>query len=138
MRFRRVFAALLAVVGGIALATPAVAVDDPPAPRLTCRYEYTVVNAWQGGYQVKLKVTNLGPERAAPWYVNFELDGPGIIAYLWGGSFTQLSVHVRVNAPSWNRDLYTGQYAEIEFAVNHNGSPLPLTGVSLNAVRCAA
>src|SRR4051794_39461694 len=89
-----VAAALLAAAASLAT-TPAEAL----AP-IACRYAYTVIARWPGGFQAEMAVTT--PGRLTGWTVTWDFAGTERVTSGWNGIFSQSGQHVTVTNPPWH------------------------------------
>ncbi|ONI92114.1 hypothetical protein ALI22I_05745 [Saccharothrix sp. ALI-22-I] len=127
------------MAGVIALITTAAAAsasDTRSSAQAACRFEYTVTN-FAGGFGALLTVTNIGPDPANGWWVEFDLAPGAVIQSTYGGKFLSYSGHIQVNAPDWLPNLAPGRYANIGFnGRNANITGVAVSNVTLNDVPC--
>lgn len=145
MRPRHAFAALvLAVVGTLAPAAVASASAPangysrtPAAPTaVSCEFELTMVS-WATGFNGSLKVANSGSTAANNWWIEFDLSAGASLTNGWNGTFQQSDRHVRVDAPSWLRDLPPGSYANPQFTGEYSAANgVALSNITLNGITC--
>jgi cellulase/cellobiase CelA1 len=147
MQPRRAFAVvLLAAAGMIGSALPAVAASvpgngyshTPPAvTAVSCQFELTMVS-WATGFNGSLKVANTGSSTANNWWIEFDLSAGADLTNGWNGTFQQINSHVRVDAPSWQRDLLPGHYANPQFTGEYSSTNgVSLSNIKLNGVTCS-
>ncbi len=129
-RRRTVVAALAAVglvavglvtgvlIGGAGSPPTTTATDRPPtahtrgipAPRTThspvgCVADYSLVNAWQGGYQAQVTVSNPGQATLAGWTVTLELPDGQTITQVWNGRLSQRGTSATIANLSYNAEM---------------------------------
>jgi hypothetical protein len=80
---------------------PAPAVP-PPAADLSCTADYSLVNAWQGGYQAQVTVTNPGNAPVAGWSVTLDLPDGQTITNVWNGRLSHDGTSATVANVSYN------------------------------------
>ncbi|HTF97228.1 MAG TPA: DUF1592 domain-containing protein [Cellvibrio sp.] len=98
-----------------------------------CSVNYTAVNSWGSGAQIKTTITNTGAAKTS-WELCWTYSGNDIIANLWDGTFTQTGKNVCVKNAGYNGNLPVNGTASFGFTVNNLGtSP---TAFTLNGVAC--
>ena len=121
-------AALLAVVGSVALAGTADAAAG-------CRVDYTVAAQWPGGFTADVRVTNLGDPVTA-WDLRFTLPAGQAVAQLWNGTVTQTGTVVSVRNAPYNGALPTDGTVSFGFNGTFTRSNPAPTSFTLNGVAC--
>ncbi|NED79031.1 cellulase family glycosylhydrolase [Streptomyces sp. SID11233] len=130
-RFLALLATCATVLGLTALVTPQAAVAATG-----CRVDYTVTNAWQGGFQAAVKITNLGAP-VAGWKLGFVMPDPGQrLAQGWNATWSQSGSAVTATAPDWNAALATGAAADLGFTGSFTGANPAPSAFTLNGVAC--
>ena len=72
------------------------------APAAGCVARYSVTNAWPGGYQALVTVTNSGGNALDGWTVNWDLPAGQRIDNLWNGVLSQQGAAVTVMDSGYN------------------------------------
>jgi endoglucanase len=102
----------------------------------SCKAAWRQDNAWQGGFQGLLTVTNSSTSAVNPWKVVFTLPAGATINSGWNGTFSQTGTTVTVTAPSWGSSLAAGGSIGLGFTANGPlGQP---AGVTLGGTACTA
>jgi len=97
-------------------------------PTGTCTAAWSSTNAWPGGYQGSVVVTNNSGSAKTGWTVTWTFAGGETIGSLWGGNWTQSGSAVSVTNASWNGSLANGASATVGYTANMAGStPARLT-----------
>jgi hypothetical protein len=89
---------------------PTTTTSQPPGG---CSATYTTVNAWSGGFQGGITVTNTSSSTITSWRITFSLGGATINNF-WGGRASGTSY---VNEP-WNGTLTPGASTQFGFVAN--------------------
>lgn len=100
-----------------------------------CSVNYTAVNSWGNGAQIKTTLTNTGAAKTA-WELCWTYAGNEAIQNLWDGTFTQTGKNVCVKNAGYNANLPTNGSAAFGFIVNNPGT-IPAT-FTLNGVTCGS
>jgi endoglucanase len=125
---------LIPPTGGTTTTTTTTSSDTPPPGQ--CKAAWKQDNAWQGGFQGSLTVTNTGASAVNPWKVVFTLPAGVTIASGWNGTFSQSGTTVTVTAPTYNPSLPAGGAVALGFTANGpSGAP---SGVTLGGAACGA
>ncbi len=112
--------------------------SGPPTsvpPGIACAVQYTVVNAWPGGYQADIRIRNTGSVAIDPWTLEFSLPGAQPISQLWNATLTQTGSTQKLAALSWNRLIAPGGSVTIGFL--GTGTPVTPTQFKVNGTVCA-
>uniref|UniRef100_UPI0031E16080 cellulase family glycosylhydrolase n=1 Tax=Saccharothrix mutabilis TaxID=33921 RepID=UPI0031E16080 len=125
---------LIPPTGGTTTTTTTTTTKTDQPPPGACRAAWKQDNAWQGGFQGSLTVTNTGASAVTPWKVVFTLPAGATIASGWNGTFSQSGTTVTVTAPSYSPSLPAGGSVALGFTANGpSGAP---TGVTLGGAAC--
>jgi hypothetical protein len=79
-----------------------------PAPATTtlgCVADYTLVNAWPGGYQAQVTVTNPGAGALDGWSVTLDLPDGQTITSVWNGQLSQQGASATVASVGYNGSM---------------------------------
>ncbi|WP_344077624.1 cellulose binding domain-containing protein [Luedemannella helvata] len=110
--------------------------SGPPSsapPGVACAVQFTVVNAWPGGYQADIRIRNTGSVPIDPWTLEFSLSGG--ISQVWNATVTQSGTSLSLAALSWNRLIPPGGSVTIGFL--GTGTPVTPTQFKVNGTVCA-
>lgn len=135
--------ALLAAAGVVVLAGPAAAASDPsltPAA-VGCRYEAKIPGVWSTGFVGTITVTNTGSVTIEDWRLEFNAAPFGaFVTQVWDGALISFHDPVRIDAPSWGKDLLVGKSHEVGFLGEFvaNSGPVTISNVKLNGVACTS
>lgn len=110
--------------------------STPPPPAGGCTATVKIDNAWQGGYQASVTVTNTGSAALNPWTATWTVPSGVTLSSGWNATVTQSGTTFTAQAPSWAAPLAPGASATIGFTANGPSSPAP-AGVELNGAACA-
>lgn len=102
---------------------------------------YRVVNAWPGGLQASIDITNTGTSSigsvSAPWSLKFQLPSGVTMSSLWNADWTTSlagsSQSIVATGPSWHRSIAPGETWSVGYVLQ--GSAIP-TSCSLNSATC--
>ncbi len=98
-----------------------------------CSVDYTSVNNWGNGAQIKTTITNTGAAKTS-WELCWSYAGSDAIQNLWDGTFTQTGKNVCVKNAGYNGNLPASGTASFGFIVNNPGAAP--TAFTLNGVAC--
>ncbi|MEU4745648.1 cellulase family glycosylhydrolase [Actinosynnema sp. NPDC023658] len=101
-----------------------------------CKAVWKQDNAWQGGFQGSLTVTNSATSAVNPWKVVFTLPSGVTIGSGWNGTFSQSGTTVTVTAPTYSPSLAAG--ASVALGFTANGTASTPAGVTLGGTACTA
>ncbi|NES12847.1 MULTISPECIES: cellulase family glycosylhydrolase [Micromonospora] len=113
---------------------PTTPAPTTPAPSGGCTATYKQVNAWQGGFQGELTVTNSGTGTVSPWSVTWTWPSGVTLASGWNATVTQSGTTVTAAAPDWAKALAPGASVTIGFTAN--GTASAPASVKLNGTAC--
>lgn len=99
----------------------------------TCSVNYTAVNSWGNGAQVKTTITNTGTAKNN-WELCWNYSSSDSIQNLWDGTFIQTGKNVCVKNAEYNASLPANGSASFGFIVNNPGT-IP-AAFTLNGVAC--
>jgi endoglucanase len=131
---------LIAPVGGTSPTTGGPTTGGPTggpttgAPPGACTATYTQTNAWSGGFQGSLTVTNTGGA-LNPWSVVWTWPSGVTLGSGWNATVTQSGTTVTAAAPTWSPSLAGGASVTIGFTAN--GTATPPASVRLNGATCS-
>ncbi|MEV6310057.1 cellulase family glycosylhydrolase [Streptomyces sp. NPDC051840] len=130
---KRLFALLAAFVTALGVA---VAFGPQASAASGCKVEYTVASQWSGGFQGGMKITNLG-DSVAGWTLRFTMPDAGQkVSQGWNATWSQSGSAVTASGLDWNRNLATGQTADLGFQGTFTGANPKPTAFTLNGVAC--
>ncbi|MFI9814588.1 cellulase family glycosylhydrolase [Saccharothrix variisporea] len=127
---------LIPPTGGTTTTTTTTTTSSDTPPPGQCKAAWKQDNAWQGGFQGSLTVTNTGSSAVNPWKVVFTLPSGVTIASGWNGTFSQSGTTVTVTAPTYNPSLPAGGSVALGFTAN--GPASTPSGVTLGGAACGA
>ncbi|GAA1669408.1 xyloglucanase [Glycomyces endophyticus] len=103
-------------------------------PTGSCTAAWSSSNAWPGGYQGSVTVTNSSGSAKTGWTLTWTFANGEQIGSLWGGRWTQSGSTVTVTSESWNGSLANGASATVGYTASMPGSapvrPTPTCTVS--------
>ncbi|MFK7927547.1 MAG: choice-of-anchor A family protein [Myxococcota bacterium] len=92
-----------------------------------CTVTHTVTNAWTGGYNATVTISNSG-SAASSWSAGWEFANGESVSSGWGGVWTQTSTVVDIENASWNGVLGAG--GSVSIGYTGSGTPDALVGLS--------
>lgn len=92
----------------------------PPTGSAACTATYQVTNAWPGGFQADVTVTNSRPTPLNGWTVTWTLPSGQTISQVWNGTLTTTASTATVKNASWNGAIASG--ASTSFGLIGTGS----------------
>ncbi|HTF97231.1 MAG TPA: DUF1592 domain-containing protein [Cellvibrio sp.] len=98
-----------------------------------CSVNYSAVNSWGNGAQIKTTITNTGAAKTS-WELCWTYAGSEKIQNLWDGTYTQTGQNVCVKNAGYNPNLPANGSASFGFIVNNPGA-VP-TAFTLNGAAC--
>jgi len=107
-----------------------------PPPGAACQVAYTVTNAWSGGFQADVKVTNTGASALNGWTVTWTFGGDQHIVNAWNATVTQSGQQVTAHDAGWNAALPSGAAADIGFTASYGTSNAAPHAFTLNGTAC--
>jgi len=87
-----------------------------------CSASYRIVNAWGGGFQAEVAVTNTSPGSIGGWRVTLTMAGGASITQIWGGLTTQTASPYTVANEAYNGALGANASTTFGFIANVSGS----------------
>jgi cellulose 1,4-beta-cellobiosidase len=115
--------------------TPPVTTTTPPPSGAVCDATYSVVSAWQGGFQGSVTVKNLG-NPVNSWTLGWTYANGTTISQLWNGSYTQSGSSVTVRNASYNGSIPTNGTQSFGFLGSASGANDIPTSFTFNGVPC--
>jgi endo-1,4-beta-xylanase len=102
----------------------------PSSPPVTgqpgaCTATYRTTNAWDGGLQGEVTVTNNGSAALSGWTVNLTLAGGQTLVNVWNGVNTGTSGAVSVRNAAYNGSLGANASTSFGFVANGSSSAAP-------------
>ncbi|MEU6249934.1 cellulose binding domain-containing protein [Glycomyces sp. NPDC047010] len=91
-------------------------------PAGSCTATWSSTNAWPGGYQGSVVVTNSTGSAKTGWTLKWTFANGEQIGSLWGGRWTQSGGAVTVTNESWNGSLASGASATVGYTATMPGS----------------
>ncbi|RKE21753.1 cellulose binding domain-containing protein [Streptomyces sp. TLI_171] len=135
-RTARSFAGLLA--GGLLAVGATWAVQQQAgAAAAGCRVDYTITNAWQGGFGADVQITNLG-DAVAAWSLKWSFGGGEQVTQAWNADVMLGSSQVTANSLGYNGSVATGGTVSFGFngSVPGTGATTVPTAFTLNGTLC--
>lgn len=136
----RLYAALAAVLGGLALAVIIVpnagvaAGATTPAATASCQVS-DQVNQWTGGFTSTITVTNNGAALTA-WTLTWTFTGDQQVTSAWSAQLTQTGPAVTATNESYNGAVPTGGSVSFGFQATYSGSNDTPAAFALNGQPC--
>jgi rhamnogalacturonan endolyase len=121
-RRRRAWAA--AAAGGLIAASAAWTAHAAPAAAAAgsgCRVDYTITNAWPGGFGANVAITNLG-DPLTGWSLAWSFDPGQVVTQAWNADVTLNSTQVTATDLGYNGSLATGGSVSFGFNGSLTGS----------------
>lgn len=113
------------------------ATSSLPAGDATCRADYTVTSAWDGGFNADVTITNLMSTAVNGWTLTWSFPGNEQITALWNGAHQQSGSGITVTNEGWNGLLAAnGGRASIGFGATVSGTPQTPASFVLNGQIC--
>jgi endoglucanase len=109
--------------------------SSAPVPTGGCTVTYKQDNAWQGGFQGSLTVTNSGTAAVNPWRVTWTWPAGVTLGSGWNATVTQSATTVTAAAPTWSPSLAAGASVTIGFTAN--GTASTPASVKLGGATCS-
>ncbi|CAG6394355.1 glycoside hydrolase family 9 protein [Streptomyces cocklensis] len=128
--------------GNLSAASPAVTATTttgsttPPPGGAACTAVYRVTNAWSGGFQADILVTNTGAAALSGWTLSFTFGGDQKVGSGWNGTFAQTGQKVTVTNPSYAPTLPAGGTVDPGFTATYSAGNAAPTGFAVNGVAC--
>lgn len=120
---------------------PTTTTTVPAAGPVRATVKYRIVNAWPGGLQASLDITNTGTtsigSASAPWTLRFQLPSTVVVSSLWNAEWTSTTVGanriVSTVGPSWHHTIAPGETWSIGYVIQGSSAP---SACVLNATAC--
>jgi chitin-binding protein len=103
---------------------------SPPPNPTPCTATYAITNAWPGGFQAAVTVTNPTTATMFGWTVSWILPDGETITSSWNGTLSQAGSLATVRSASWNSQLAAGAGASFGFTANETSAPGAPTSIS--------
>jgi len=107
------------------------------AAPLSCKTAYSVTNAWPGGFQAQVVLTNTGTAPISPWTLVFTFGGDQKVASLWNASYTQSGEQVTATAESYNSRVAPSASVTIGFTGSFSASNAAPAAFAVNGTACS-
>jgi subtilisin family serine protease len=115
-----------------------------PAPTLTptpgggaCAVDYTISNAWNGGFTADVTIQNEGSAAVDGWRLTWTFPGDQQITSLWNGTYTQSGASVVVEDAGYNATIPAGGgTVTLGFNATYSGENAEPTTFALNGTIC--
>ncbi|MBM9510189.1 glycoside hydrolase family 9 protein [Streptomyces sp. KK5PA1] len=109
----------------------------PPGQGAGCAVTYKVTNAWSGGFQADVQVTDLGTAPINHWTVTWTFGGDQKVGNGWNGTFAQSGQKVTVTDAGYNATIPPGGSTGFGFTGTYSASNAAPTGFAVNGSPCA-
>jgi alpha-galactosidase len=100
---------------------------------VACTATYRVTNAWPGGFQGEVVVTNTGMASTAGWAVTWTFPDGQVINQLWSGDLDQTGATVTVDNLGYNGALMAGSSTSFGFTASWNAANRSPTDLACRA-----
>jgi endoglucanase len=130
---------LIAPVGGgtsSPTVTPTGSTTPTPPATGGCTATYKQDNAWQGGFQGKVEITNTATKPLDGWTLKWSFANGQVVSSLWNGVVTQSGAAVSVANAAWNRTIAAGSTVEVGFTASRTGTNGKPTAFTVNGKSC--
>lgn len=102
-----------------------------------CRVNYSVTNAWQGGFGANVEITNLGDPVTA-WSLQWSMAAGETVSQAWGADVTLGSTQVTAKNVSYNGTVASGATVSFGFngSLSGSGTPVVPSSFTFNGTVC--
>jgi len=110
----------------------------PPPPPASCSVAYSVTNAWMGGFQASVTITNTGTAAINGWTLQWTFGGDQKISNLWSATDTQTGAQVTVTNAAFDASIAPSASVNFGFTANTSlagGGTVP-TAFTVNGASC--
>ncbi|MFI0443843.1 cellulose binding domain-containing protein [Actinomadura sp. 6N118] len=122
---------------GSSTVPPAASRTPQAAAPPQCAVAYSVNGQWPGGFQVEVRITNIGGSAIEGWRLAWAFSGDQRITQLWNGGREQVGNEVTVTAADWNRTIQPRGTAQFGFlGQDDDGAHRKPTRFTLNGTEC--
>mgnify|MGYP006273999795 CR=1 FL=1 len=112
-----------------------------PSGSVRATVRYRVVNAWPGGLQASIDITNTGTSAigsaASPWTLKFQLPASVTMSSLWNAewksSVSGSTQTISTTGPSWHASIAPGETWSVGYVIQGSGVP---AGCVINTTTC--
>jgi rhamnogalacturonan endolyase len=94
-----------------------------------CRVDYSITNAWQGGFGADVDITNLG-DAVSSWTSQWSFGNGETVTQAWNADVTLGSSQVTAKNVSYNGSVASGSKVSFGFNGSMPGSGTPVTPTS--------
>jgi endoglucanase len=101
-----------------------------------CKAVVKIDNAWQGGFQASVTVTNTSTAAVNPWAATWTVPSGVTLQSGWNATVTQSGTTFTAAAPTWAASLAAGASVAVGFTANGPSTPAP-SAVKLNGATCS-
>ena len=123
------------LLGAAALAVGLVAAPAASAATPACQVDYSVFNAWPGGFQGSVVITD-NAAALTSWRLAFTFPDNQMVTNGWNGTWTQNGSFVTVDNAAWNGTVATGGSVTLGFIANSTGTNDNPTAFTINGNPC--
>jgi endoglucanase len=116
--------------------TPPPTTTPPPPPATHCSVAYSVTNAWQGGFQAQVVLTNTGTATINNWTLAWTFGSDQAISNMWGATSAQTGQHVNATAASYDAVVPAGGTATVGFTATSSATSPSPTAFTVNGATC--
>jgi endoglucanase len=134
----RLLAGLIGIAAlalGSVVVPAALSAGSASAATPACQVDYSVTNAWPGGFQGAVVITNNGAAVNA-WTLSYSYAGNQMVTSGWNGNWSETGAVVTVTNASWNGTLATGGQVTLGFIANVTGTNTNPAMFMVNGVVC--
>ncbi|MDT0302431.1 lytic polysaccharide monooxygenase [Streptomonospora wellingtoniae] len=103
-----------------------------------CTVDYSIANAWSGGYTADVSVTNEGDTALDDWSVAWDFADGSTVTNGWSAEFAQEGTRVTASNTDWNGDVAAGSSVSFGFNSETSGTAAEPTEFEVNGETCTA
>jgi endoglucanase len=122
--------------GGPTTSGSATSTPPPPPPALSCHVSYTLVNQWQGGFQVTVTVNNTGSSAINGWSLAFTFPNDQKITGFWQAAVTQTGAAVTAANLPYNASIPAAGNVQFGFQGTVGATDQSPTAFKVNGAAC--
>ncbi len=117
--------------------TPSPSPSGTSSGAVSCSAVYTLVNAWTGGFQAQVTLTDTGPSPISSWTLTWTFPGDQKIATIWNATAAQSAEKVTATGESYDATIAAAGSVTIGFTGTYTNSNASPSSFSVNGAACA-
>lgn len=135
---KQFFSILMCLVMLISIIAPhmnitAYAQSDQTDVTESCTTEVKIINAWEGGYQAEVTITNISNKQISDWKLNFNSED--VLTDVWNGSITSSdNGFYTIASADWNSCINPGESVSFGYTASYTTEAMYLNNITMSGI----